>query len=186
MAESESSNSSNSLRTSKISESRESDYFTDEPDPKDVKGQIPFDSVPQKPLATKKVEETVENRGTPYKSQITDHETITDADLAEHFNVLNDGRAISCREATENHLLSVPNTDQSPNLVSQLTHITNPYEAEEQDDVCSKIIIWMFGACSRCKCCKKCVEKLFGQEDPDESFVSQLYSEGSSDEENEE
>ena len=66
-----------------------------------------------------------------------------------------------------------------------MTHITNPYEAEEQDDVCSKIIIWMFGACSRCKCCKKCVEKLFGQEDPDESFVSQLYSEGSSDEENE-
>ena len=46
MAESDSDKSSDSIRTSKISESRESDYFTDEPDPNDAKGQIPFDSVP--------------------------------------------------------------------------------------------------------------------------------------------
>ena len=132
MAESDSDKSSDSIRTSKISESRESDYFTDEPDPNDAKGQIPFDSVPQKPLSTQKVEETPDHKVTPYKSQVTDHETITDADLAEHFNVINDGRAITCREATENHLLSVQNADAaSPNLVSQLTHITNPYEAEE-------------------------------------------------------
>ena len=117
---------------------------------------------------------------------MTDHETITDADLAEHFNVMIDGRPASCRENTDNQLVGVPDGTKSHGLSSQLTHITNPYEAEVTDDCCSKMLVCMFGACSRCMCCKNMVERIFGQDDPNESFASQLYSEGSSDEENEE
>ena len=139
------------MRTSKISEDRSSDYFTDDPPIPESKVKPEFEKTPQKPIISKTVNE--------YTSPMvkTEHETITDADLADTFNVkVNETVSSAPKPETEVKAQGTVTPEGTP-LESQLTHMSNPYEPEEIDDFCSRSVICIFGACVNCRCCKSCV-----------------------------
>ena len=58
------------------------------------------------------------------------------------------------------------------NMTSKVTHESNPYEEEVPDDICTRMIICIFGSCAKCSCCKNVVDRIFGNEKEDDSFLS--------------